>query len=86
MGKGKTRFTLWMGLAWRSNEGNLSLLSEHRAAVNPQSSVSAGKKKKLGKVTVYHMAFANLGRNKGKTAATIVSLMWMIWIPTGRCF
>ncbi len=39
--------------------------------------VSGGKKKKKrssGRVTVYSMAFANLGRNKGKTAVTVISL------------
>ena len=39
--------------------------------------VSGGKKKErrsARRVTVYSMAFANLGRNKGKTAVTVISL------------
>ena len=47
--------------------------------------VSGGKRKErrsARRVTVYSMAFANLGRNKGKTAVTVISLSLSVALLT----
>lgn len=47
--------------------------------------VTGGKKKEKrssGRVTVYSMAFANLGRNRGKTAVTVISLSLSVALLT----